>query len=167
MCSSEETSLNPLTYPVRLSGKWTGGGEGSFCRWEQNTLASSQALCSFQSLAVYENICEWGELGNKSTSTHLPIFFFSNPLSSLPPYPRHLRREFSYWYPVDVRVSGKDLIQNHLTYFLYNHVAIWPTPGRKEEGSGETCRWPNAIRANGHLLLNSDKVCVCVGGGGG
>jgi len=79
---------------------------------------------------------------------------------SLPP--RQLRREFSYWYPVDLRVSGKDLIQNHLTYFLYNHVAIWPTPGRGEEEKEGVCRWPNAIRANGHLLLNSEKVCTCV-----
>lgn len=70
---------------------------------------------------------------------------------------RQLRQEFSYWYPVDLRVSGKDLIQNHLTYFLYNHQAIWPQPGR--EGAGEeACRWPRAVRANGHLLLNSEKV---------
>ena len=37
-----------------------------------------------------------------------------------------LRNEFRTWYPVDLRVSGKDLVPNHLTYFLYNHVAIWP-----------------------------------------
>lgn len=37
-----------------------------------------------------------------------------------------LKKEFNYWYPVDLRVSGKDLVPNHLTYFLYNHVAIWP-----------------------------------------
>ena len=36
-----------------------------------------------------------------------------------------MRREFQYWYPVDLRVSGKDLVPNHLTYFLYNHTAIW------------------------------------------
>uniref|UniRef100_A0A0K0DF01 leucine--tRNA ligase n=1 Tax=Angiostrongylus cantonensis TaxID=6313 RepID=A0A0K0DF01_ANGCA len=29
-------------------------------------------------------------------------------------------------YPIDMRASGKDLIQNHLTYLLFNHVAIWP-----------------------------------------
>ena len=39
---------------------------------------------------------------------------------------RDNRQEFQYWYPVDVRVSGKDLIPNHLTYFLYNHCAVWP-----------------------------------------
>lgn len=46
-------------------------------------------------------------------------------------------------------MSGKDLIQNHLTYFIYNHCAIWP----KEENM-----WPQSIRANGHLLLNSAKM---------
>lgn len=75
---------------------------------------------------------------------------------------RLMRTEFSYWYPVDLRVSGKDLIQNHLTYFLYNHVAIWPTPAREKDGvvPGEFCRWPGGVRGNGHLLLNSEKVGV-------
>lgn len=60
-----------------------------------------------------------------------------------------MKHEFQYWYPVDLRVSGKDLIQNHLTYFLYNHTAIWPNQPEL---------WPRGIRANGHLLLNSAKV---------
>ncbi|XP_033208531.1 leucine--tRNA ligase, cytoplasmic isoform X2 [Belonocnema kinseyi] len=60
-----------------------------------------------------------------------------------------MRREFQYWYPVDLRVSGKDLVQNHLTFFLYNHTAIWPKQPEL---------WPKGIRANGHLLLNSAKM---------
>lgn len=60
-----------------------------------------------------------------------------------------MRREFNYWYPVDLRVSGKDLIQNHLSFFLYNHTAIWPD---------DQTKWPKAIRCNGHLLLNSLKM---------
>ncbi|KAK4887053.1 hypothetical protein RN001_003324 [Aquatica leii] len=60
-----------------------------------------------------------------------------------------MKREFEFWYPVDLRASGKDLIQNHLTYYIYNHCAIWPEDNSK---------WPQAIRANGHLLLNSAKM---------
>lgn len=60
-----------------------------------------------------------------------------------------IRAEFEYWYPIDMRVSGKDLIQNHLSYYLFNHVAIWKN--RPE-------RWPVSVRANGHLLLNNEKV---------
>lgn len=63
-----------------------------------------------------------------------------------------LRKEFQYWYPVDLRSSGKDLVPNHLTYSLYNHIAIWPN---KDEN-----RWPKAFRANGHLLLNAEKVRI-------
>ncbi|XP_018574667.1 leucine--tRNA ligase, cytoplasmic, partial [Anoplophora glabripennis] len=60
-----------------------------------------------------------------------------------------MKREFEFWYPVDLRVSGKDLIQNHLTFFIYNHCAIWPN---------DETKWPRSIRANGHLLLNSAKM---------
>lgn len=60
-----------------------------------------------------------------------------------------MKREFEYWYPVDLRVSGKDLVQNHLTYFIYNHCAIWEKDDTK---------WPRGIRANGHLMLNSMKM---------
>lgn len=60
-----------------------------------------------------------------------------------------MRREFLYWYPMDLRVSGKDLVQNHLTYMLYNHSAIWPDQPEM---------WPRGVRANGHLLLNSMKM---------
>ncbi|CAJ0950199.1 unnamed protein product [Ranitomeya imitator] len=65
-----------------------------------------------------------------------------------------LKKEFEFWYPVDLRVSGKDLVPNHLSYYLYNHVAMWP------EDSG---KWPVAVRANGHLLLNSEKMSKSTG----
>ena len=64
-----------------------------------------------------------------------------------------LRREFLFWYPLDLRVSGKDLVPNHLTYAVYNHVAMW----------SERDKWIRAIRANGHLLLNSEKMSKSTG----
>jgi len=65
-----------------------------------------------------------------------------------------MRREFEYWYPCDIRVSGKDLVPNHLTYALYNHQAIWPDAPHN---------WIRGIRANGHLLLNSEKMSKSTG----
>ncbi|EFJ52544.1 hypothetical protein VOLCADRAFT_103034 [Volvox carteri f. nagariensis] len=65
-----------------------------------------------------------------------------------------MRREFEYWYPFDLRVSGKDLIQNHLTFALYNHTAVW---------ASDPAKWPRAIRCNGHLLLNSEKMSKSTG----
>lgn len=63
-----------------------------------------------------------------------------------------MRTEFEYWYPFDLRVSGKDLIQNHLTFCIYNHTAMFP----KE-------KWPLGFRCNGHLLLNSEKMSKSTG----
>nr|CAG8557949.1 1069_t:CDS:2 [Entrophospora candida] len=47
-----------------------------------------------------------------------------------------MRREFRYFYPPDLRVSGKDLIPNHLTFFIYNHVYIFPEKHWPREGYG-------------------------------
>ncbi|XP_036329061.1 leucine--tRNA ligase, cytoplasmic [Rhagoletis pomonella] len=81
------------------------------------------------------------------------IFFTETPYSDKLPVKKEsldiLRREFEYWYPMDLRVSGKDLINNHLTFMLYNHAAIWPNNEDK---------WPLGTRVNGHLLLNSAKM---------
>ncbi|XP_061658877.1 leucine--tRNA ligase, cytoplasmic [Syngnathoides biaculeatus] len=85
------------------------------------------------------------------------IFFKTAPFPKTDIPKEHLqrlRREFEYWYPVDVRVSGKDLVPNHLSYYLYNHVAMWPNDSGK---------WPQAVRANGHLLLNSEKMSKSTG----
>ena len=55
---------------------------------------------------------------------------------------------------MDLRVSGKDLIQNHLTFCLYNHAAVW---------GGRPDRQPRAFRTNGHLLLNAEKMSKSTG----
>jgi len=58
-----------------------------------------------------------------------------------------IRREFDYWYPLDWRVSGKDLIPNHLTFFIFNHVAIFPRD-----------KWPKGIIAHGWVLVEGEKM---------
>ncbi|KAI2464346.1 leucyl-tRNA synthetase, cytoplasmic [Annulohypoxylon bovei var. microspora] len=63
-----------------------------------------------------------------------------------------MRREFEYFYPLDLRVSGKDLINNHLTFALYNHIALFPRE-----------YWPRSIRVNGHLQLNGEKMSKSTG----
>lgn len=63
-----------------------------------------------------------------------------------------MRREFEYWYPLDTRHSGKDLIPNHLTFFIFNHAAIFP-----EE------KWPRRIVVNGHILVEGAKMSKSLG----
>lgn len=63
-----------------------------------------------------------------------------------------MKQEFEYWYPFDLRVSGKDLIQNHLTFCIYNHTAIMSRD-----------HWPRGFRCNGHIMLNSEKMSKSTG----
>uniref|UniRef100_A0A146UV14 Leucine--tRNA ligase, cytoplasmic n=1 Tax=Fundulus heteroclitus TaxID=8078 RepID=A0A146UV14_FUNHE len=63
-----------------------------------------------------------------------------------------MQREFRFWYPVDLRCTGKDLLQNHIPYFIYTHCAIFPEP-----------RWPRAVNANGLLQLNAAKMSKSTG----
>ncbi len=60
---------------------------------------------------------------------------------------RELHREFDYWYPVDSRHSGRDLVQNHLTFYIFNHVAIFPRD-----------KWPKQIVVNGFVKLEGKKM---------
>ncbi|GAA6028905.1 hypothetical protein JCM8097_001498 [Rhodosporidiobolus ruineniae] len=63
-----------------------------------------------------------------------------------------MKAEFSYFYPMDIRSSGKDLIPNHLTFCIYVHAALF----------GEE-HWPRSMRANGHLMLNGEKMSKSTG----
>ncbi|KAJ3727805.1 hypothetical protein C8R42DRAFT_348132 [Lentinula raphanica] len=82
--------------------------------------------------------------------------FCDGPWPSPAPFPQEkadaLKHEFNYFYPFDIRSSGKDLINNHLTFALYNHVAIFPQD-----------KWPISIRTNGHLMLNGAKMSKSTG----
>lgn len=112
----------------------------------------------------------------------------ATPLAADCPIPRAtldaMRREFEYWYPMDLRVSGKDLIGNHLTMSLYNHAAIWQNavPGSDAAaaaaaeaapaaaGAGAAApaapagrlpradRMPQSFFCNGHVQVDGEKM---------
>ena len=65
---------------------------------------------------------------------------------------QQIRNEFSYFYPVDSRHSGRDLVPNHLTFFIFNHVAIFD----KEN-------WPRQIVVNGSVLMEGKKMSKSLG----
>jgi leucyl-tRNA synthetase len=58
-----------------------------------------------------------------------------------------MHKEFLYWYPVDLRNSAKELVPNHLTFFLFHHVALFPPE-----------HWPKAIAVNGMLMIEGNKM---------
>lgn len=65
---------------------------------------------------------------------------------------KEVRREFQYYYPLDSRHSGRDLVWNHLTYFIFNHVAIFPRS-----------LWPRQIVVNGSVLREGRAMSKSLG----
>lgn len=64
-----------------------------------------------------------------------------------------MREEFEYFYPLDLRNSAKELVQNHLTYALFHHVAIWDNPKY----------WPKAYGINGFVTVLGEKMAKSKG----
>lgn len=91
----------------------------------------------FPSEKLSDDVWNYILLGKDVTQELLPL---ENILSDC-------RESFNYFYPVDLRVSGKDLLKNHLIFFLFNHVAVF-----------EEKHWPRGIFTNGHLMLNTEKM---------
>ncbi|MCX8204417.1 MAG: leucine--tRNA ligase [Candidatus Nezhaarchaeota archaeon] len=70
------------------------------------------------------------------------------PLEAL----REMRSQFLYFYPVDSRHSGRDLLWNHLAFMVFNHVAIFPRQ-----------HWPRQIVVNGSVLMEGKKMSKSMG----
>ena len=60
---------------------------------------------------------------------------------------KDIKSEFNYWYPLDWRLSAKDLVGNHLSFHIFHHSAIFPE-----------YKWPNGIVVFGMGLLEGNKM---------
>ncbi|AWX32724.1 leucine--tRNA ligase [Methanosphaera sp. BMS] len=60
---------------------------------------------------------------------------------------KQIQEEFQYWYPLNWRLSAKDLVGNHLSFHMFHHAAIFP----KEY-------WPKGITVFGMGLLEGQKM---------
>jgi leucyl-tRNA synthetase len=63
-----------------------------------------------------------------------------------------MRRDFQYFYPLDSRHSGRDLVPNHLTFLIFNHTAIFPQE-----------LWPRQIVTNGSVTMQGAKMSKSFG----
>lgn len=65
---------------------------------------------------------------------------------------KRMRHEFLYFYPLDSRNSGRDLVPNHLAFFIFNHAAIFNPD-----------LWPKLIVVNGSVLMKGKKMSKSFG----
>jgi len=65
---------------------------------------------------------------------------------------QEIKNEFEYYYPLDSRHSGRDLVPNHLSFFIFNHSIIFPKN-----------MWPKQIVVNGSVLMDGKKMSKSMG----
>jgi len=154
-----DSAKNALTHAVGWLGDWACSrtfGLGTKLPWDEQWLIESLSDSTiYMAYYTVAHLIETeGSVKAEDLTEEVFDYIFNVtaevPTSSgIPEDVLHkMRKEFQYWYPVDLRCSGKDLIQNHLTMSLFNHAAVWP----------EERFWPKAFYCNGHIMVDSEKM---------
>lgn len=128
-------------------------GLGTHLPWDQQwliePLSDSTIYMSYYTIAKY--------LKDMNPELLTPAFFdkvFLNKdpenadeIKVEPEKIEEIQNEFNYWYPLDWRLSAKDLVGNHLSFLMFHHGAIFP----KE-------KWPRGTVVFGMGLLEGNKM---------
>lgn len=121
--------------------------------WIVETLSDSTVYMAFYTIAREIN---QGKIDADSLTKEVFDFIFygkgnADEVSEKYKIDKHallrMQREFNYFMPVDLRVSAKELIPNHLTFFIFQHVALF-----SEE------KWPRYIGVNGMISIEGEKM---------
>lgn len=64
-----------------------------------------------------------------------------------------IRKEFEYWYPLDINLGGKEHMTVHFPVFLMNHVAVLRPQ-----------HWPGGILVNWYITATGGKISKSKGG---
>lgn len=166
----DPNALSKYEYTVGWLKEWACTrqfGLGTYLPWDKEwvieSLSDSTIYMAYYTIAHVlqgednlngENVKSPGKINAEDLTDEVFDHIFRNK-----PYPEgcaipqetleKCRKEFRYWYPMDLRVSAKDLIPNHLTMALYNHAAIW---------DDEPELWPKGYYTNGHVLVDAEKM---------
>ncbi len=125
------------------------GGLGTPLPWDESWLIEPLSDSTIY-MAFYTIFDVLKNIDDKKVSYDLFDYIFYNtnkPKNIDDKSLEEMRREFNYWYPVDARFSAKELIPNHLVFYIFNHVAMFPPD-----------KWPKMIGVNGWITLNKQKL---------
>ncbi len=124
------------------------GGLGTPLPWDKNwliePLSDSTIYMAYYTIADTANKMRPEELDDRLFDY---VFLGKKDSSPYPDEAEKMRKEFLYWYPVDMRTTAKELVPNHMVFFIANHVAIF-----------DRDKWPKAMSINGWLVVNKQKM---------
>ncbi|MDR2829454.1 MAG: leucine--tRNA ligase [Methanobrevibacter sp.] len=112
-------------------------------RWLIEPLTDSTIYMSYYTIAKYFKDIEIDELNDDFFDY---VFLGKDNNSNIHDIDK-IKDEFNYWYPLDWRLSGKDLVGNHLTFHIFHHGAIF-----------EKNDWPKGMVVFGMGLLEGRKM---------
>ena len=121
--------------------------------WIVETLSDSTIYMAYYNISKFVNL---EKIGPDSLTPEVFDYIFygrGNPanlakaVKTTEKRLRELHAEFSYWYPVDLRNSAKELIPNHLTFFAFHHAALFPEK-----------YWPRGFGINGMIQIEGKKM---------
>lgn len=115
-------------------------------KWLIEPLTDSTIYMSYYSIARF--------LKDMNPDDLNPAFFDkvylnkdSDDIKVAPEIVEEIQNEFNYWYPLDWRLSAKDLVGNHLSFLMFHHSAIFPED-----------KWPKGTVVFGMGLLEGNKM---------
>ncbi|WP_295726076.1 leucine--tRNA ligase [uncultured Methanobrevibacter sp.] len=115
-------------------------------KWLIEPLTDSTIYMSYYSIAKF--------LKDMNPDDLNPAFFDkvylnkdSDDIKVAPEIVEEIQNEFNYWYPLDWRLSAKDLVGNHLSFLMFHHSAIFPED-----------KWPKGTVVFGMGLLEGNKM---------
>ena len=124
-------------------------------RWMIESLSDSTIYMAYYTISKYLQGPEYGIKPEQLKDELFDLIFMdkgnvedvSRKTGIKPGLILKMKGEFEYWYPFDMRCSGKDLVQNHLSFCIFNHTALFPEK-----------YWPKGMSVNGFLQLDGQKM---------
>lgn len=111
-------------------------------QWLIEPLSDSTLYMSYYTIAPYLKDIDPEEMDEEFLD-HIFLDKKTNK-TNIPP---GMKEEFNYWYPLDWRLSAKDLVGNHLSFHLFHHSAIYPQQ-----------KWPQGVVVFGMGLMEGQKM---------
>ena len=115
-------------------------------QWLIEPLTDSTIYMSYYSIARFLKDMNPDDL-NRAFFDKVFLNKDSDDITVAPEIVKEIQDEFNYWYPLDWRLSAKDLVGNHLSFLMFHHSAIFPED-----------KWPKGTVVFGMGLLEGNKM---------
>lgn len=115
-------------------------------KWLIEPLTDSTIYMSYYSIAKYLKDMD-PEVLNDAFFDKVFLDIDSDDIKVDSDMVEEIQKEFNYWYPLDWRLSAKDLVGNHLSFLMFHHSAIFPED-----------KWPKGTVVFGMGLLEGNKM---------